>query len=60
MVTHNEPNQSNNNYYKIPELYEERLACNMPLEHFIYANRNPLLEPTRSECLSIGKALLKF
>ena len=52
--------QSNNNYHKIPELYEERLSCNMPLEHFIYANRDPLMEPTRSECLSIGKTTLSL
>ena len=38
-------------------MYEERLACNMPLEHFIYMRRDPLLEPSKTECLSIGTFL---
>ena len=29
----------------------------MPLEHFIYMRRDPLLEPSKTECLSIGTFL---
>jgi len=53
-ITLYELNKSAGNPYRIPELYEERLACNMPLEHFIYTKRDPLMEPTMTECLSIG------
>ena len=44
----------NDNPYKIPKFFEERLSCNMPLNYMKFSKRNPLEEPSKEECLSIG------